>query len=106
MTGMTKPRSWFASIALWIILVAVFLALFTFINKPGGGSPPWAVSLIVSWLPFLVLVGVWLWLSRRSWRASSGANLADLCEQQVVESQRTNALLERIAAALEKLSAR
>ena len=103
---MTKPRPWFVSIALWIILVAVFLALFTFINKSGVGSPPWVVSLIVSWLPFLVLVGVWLWLSRRSWRASSGANLADLCEQQVIESRRANALLERIAAALEKLPSR
>jgi hypothetical protein len=102
---MTKPRSWFVSIALWIILVAVFLAWFTFTNTPGGGSPPWVVSLIVSWLPFLVLVGVWLWLSRRNLRGSSGTNWVDLCEQQVVESRRTNALLERIATALEKPSA-
>jgi len=101
---MTKPRSWFVSVALWITLVAVFLAGFAFINTPGGGSPPWVVSLIVSWLPFLVLVGVWLWLSRRGWRGSSGTSWVDLCEQQVVESRRTNALLERIAVALEKPS--
>ena len=102
---MTKPRPWFVSIALWIILVAVFLALFTFIIKSGVGSPPWVVSLIVSWLPFLVLVGVWLWFSRSNGRASSGASWVDLFEQQIVETQRTNALLERIAVALEKPSA-
>lgn len=104
MTGMTKPRSWFVSIALWVILVAVFFVGFAFINTPSGGSPPWVVNLIVSWLPFLVLVGVWLWLSRRSSRGSTGTNWVDLCEQQVVESRRTNALLERIAVALEKPS--
>jgi Zn-dependent protease with chaperone function len=103
---MIRARSWFASFALWIILVAVFLAWFTFTNTPGGGSPPWVISLIVSWLPFLVLIAVWLWLSRRYWRGSSGTSWVDLCEQQVVESRRTNELLERIAAALEKPSPR
>jgi hypothetical protein len=91
---------------LWIILVAVFFAWFALFNTPGGGSPPWVVSLIVSWLPFVVLVGIWLWLSRRNWRGSSGTSWVDLCEQQVVESRRTNELLERIAAALEKPSPR
>ena len=67
-----------------------------------GGSPPWVVSLIVSWLPFFTLVGVWMWLARKGRRGSSGTRLVDICEQQVVESQRTNALLERIASALEK----
>jgi hypothetical protein len=103
-TGTTKPRSWLVSLVLWIIMVAVFLAGFTFINAPGGGSPPWVVSLIVSWLPFVALVGIWLWLSRKSWRGSSGTSWVDLCEQQVIECRRTNALLERIAVALEKPS--
>ncbi|MVT78570.1 hypothetical protein GPL20_37025 [Bradyrhizobium cajani] len=74
------------------------------LNRSGGGSPPWVVSLIVSWLPFLVLVGVWLWLSRRNLRGSSGTNWVDLYEQQLAENRRTNALLERIAVALEKPS--
>ena len=71
-----------------------------------GGSPPWVVSLIVSWLPFLALIGVWVWLSRRGnyGRGKSGATLIEICEQQALEMQRTNALLERIAAALEKRS--
>jgi hypothetical protein len=35
-------------------------------------------------------------------RGSSGATMIELYEQQVAESRRTNANLERIAAALEK----
>lgn len=106
MTGTTKPRFWFPLVVLWIAIVGALVVWFTLTNTPSGsgGSPPWVVSLIVSWLPFLVLVGVWLWLSRRSWRGSSGTSWVDLYEQQVAESRRTNALLERIAAALEKPS--
>lgn len=101
--GMTNLRSWFLPVAVWIVLVGVLLGWFTLTAR--GGAPYWLVSLIVSWLPFLALVGVWLWFSRRNGRASSGASWVDLFEQQVVETQRTNALLERIAAALEKPSA-
>jgi hypothetical protein len=103
---MTKLRSWFLPVVAWIIFVGALLAFFTF-NKPmsgSGSSPPWVVSLIVSWLPFVALVGVWIWLSRKRLRGSSGTNLVDLYEQQVAESRRTNALLERIASALERPS--
>jgi ATP-dependent Zn protease len=65
----------------------------------------WVISLIISWLPFIVLVIVWIWLSRSMgmrWRSPSGATLVELTEQQVAESRRINATLERIALALEK----
>jgi len=101
--GMTNLRPWLLRVAVWIALVGILLGWFTLTAR--GGTPYWLVSLIVSWLPFLALVGVWLWFSRRNGRASSGASWVDLFEQQVVETQRTNALLERIAAALEKPSA-
>ena len=103
MPGMTKLRSWFLPAAVWIGLVGAFFAWFALTAR--GGAPYWLVNLIVSWLPILALIGVWLWFSRRNGRASSGASWVDLFEQQVVETQRTNALLERIAAALEKPSA-
>ena len=65
----------------------------------------WVVSLIVSWLPFIVLVIVWVLLSRsirmRS-RSPSGATLPELTEQYVAETRRMNVILERIAVALEK----
>ncbi|WP_409192144.1 hypothetical protein [Bradyrhizobium sp. RDM4] len=101
---MTKLRSRFMLAALWISLVGALVVLFSLLNRPGGDPQLWVISLIVSWLPFLVLVGVWLWYSRAARRSSSGTSWVDLYEQQVAENRRTNALLERIAAALEKPS--
>jgi ATP-dependent Zn protease len=63
------------------------------------------IELLVSWLPFLLLIAVWLLLSRRMGmqaRGKSGTTMIELYEQQVEESRRMNANLERIAAALEK----
>jgi len=51
------------------------------------------------------LMIVWLWLFRtmgKRWRSPSGATWGELTEQQVAEIQRMNAILERIAVALEK----
>lgn len=59
----------------------------------------WLVELIVSWLPFIILIGVWVWLTRRG----SFAKAAQLNEQQIDEARRTNMLLERIAIGLENL---
>jgi cell division protease FtsH len=33
--------------------------------KPVGDNVPWFVSLLVSWLPFIALIGVWIFLSRQ-----------------------------------------
>jgi ATP-dependent Zn protease len=63
------------------------------------------MALAASWLPFLVLIGLWLWLSRKSGmqaRGKSGTTMIELYEQQVAESQRMNVMLERIAVSLEK----
>lgn len=63
------------------------------------------IELAISWLPFLLLIGLWFWFSRTNGmraRGSSGATLIELYEQQVVETRRMNANLERIAASLEK----
>jgi len=61
-------------------------------------------SLAVSWLPFILLIAVWFWLSRRTGmqaRGSSGTTMIKLYEQQVAETRRMNEKLERIASALE-----
>jgi ATP-dependent Zn protease len=63
------------------------------------------ISLVVSWLPFVLLIGVWFWLVRRNGmqaRGSSGATMIELYEQQVAETRRMNGILERIAVAMEK----
>jgi ATP-dependent Zn protease len=63
------------------------------------------MALAASWLPFVVLLGVWFWFSRGNGmqaRGSSGVSLIELYEQQVAETRRMNVFLERIAASLEK----
>ena len=60
---------------IWVFVVLLLLAVFTFFQSPGPrpASPPvapqgdsqWLVSLVISWLPFFLLVGVWLLLARR-----------------------------------------
>ena len=63
------------------------------------------ISLVVSWLPFVLLIGVWFWLARRNGmqaRGSSGATMIELYEQQVAETRRMNGILERIAVAMER----
>jgi len=64
------------------------------------------VSFLVAWLPFLLLIGAWLYFSRyhgmQAKGSSTGATLIDLYEQQVAETRKMNANLERIAGALEK----
>ena len=55
-----------------------------------------------SWWPFILMVGGSILAIRvMRQRTSSGATMIDLYEQQIAETRRTNAGLERIAAALE-----
>ncbi len=55
-----------------------------------------------SWWPFILMVGgSTLAMRVMRQRTSSGATMIDLYEQQIAETRRTNAGLERIAAALE-----
>jgi ATP-dependent Zn protease len=60
----------------------------------------WVAELIVAWLPFIFMIGVWFWLSRRGSFGAS-AKVVQLYEQQIDETRRTNVLLERIAISLE-----
>src|SRR5712672_2517872 len=41
--------------------------------KPPGDNVPWFVSLLVSWLPFIALIGVWIFLSRQMQGGASKA---------------------------------
>ena len=57
-------------------------------------------DLFLSWLPFLVLIVVWIVLSRQM--KARGQSFWSANEAQIAEMKRTNALLERIAVTLEK----
>ena len=67
-------------------------------------SEEW-ISVLVAWLPFVLLIGALVvmarWQGMRS-RGPSGHSLIELYEQQVAETRRMNASLERIAVVLEK----
>lgn len=55
-----------------------------------------------SWWPFILIVGGSILVMRvMRQRTPSGATMIDLYEQQIAETRRTNAGLERIASALE-----
>jgi len=59
---------------------------------------PWWISLLISWLPFLALILVWIILARTMTKGRGPWGL----EALVAEMGRMNVLMERIAVALEK----
>jgi hypothetical protein len=61
---------------------------------------PWWVSLLINWLPFLVPILVWIILAG-AMRCGLWRRTTDLSEAQLAEMRRLNALMERIAVALE-----
>ena len=63
----------------------------------------WWTTWLIDWMPFFVLVTVWLVLTAIVRRRTPNNNrLIELVEVQIMEMQRTNALLDRIAVAQEK----
>jgi hypothetical protein len=60
------------------------------------------LSALFSWWPFVIIIGMWIVLTRLSRpRTASGVTMIELYEQQLAETRRTNVALERIAAALD-----
>jgi cell division protease FtsH len=52
---------------------------------------PWFVSLLVSWLPFIALIGVWIFLSRQmqgAGKAAPSANEIDGLKRRIDELQK------------------
>ncbi|MFO1107852.1 MAG: hypothetical protein U1E61_01570 [Bradyrhizobium sp.] len=63
------------------------------------------VSTVVSSLPILVFVAIAIWYARSAGlraRTPSGVTMLELYEQQVAETRRMNATLERIAEIMER----
>jgi len=62
---------------------------------------PWFVSLVVAWLPFIVLIWAWVWIGRKiRWCLSSsdGRSAGQLIDEHTRELRRTNDILERLAS--------
>ena len=62
-----------------------------------SGIPAILIQLFMSWGPILMLIGVWLWLIKRSNASNYQNRLIDLMKEQ-------NQTLERQAAAIEKIA--
>lgn len=61
------------------------------------------ISILFSWWPFVMLIGAWILIVRLNrQRTASGLTVVELYEQQIAETRRTNAILEKIATALDK----
>ena len=63
---------------------------------------PWWVALIVSWAPFLVLIGTALWMGatlRATLRTRDGRSLAQVVDDHAREMQRANDQLKEIIEA-------
>jgi cell division protease FtsH len=54
--------------------------------RPQQNDVPWFVSLLVSWLPFIALIGVWIFLSRQM--SSKRADSVDDLKRQIDELQK------------------
>lgn len=81
--------------ALWVVIVLLLLALFALFENPGQQPPtdsvPWFVSLLVSWLPFIALGGLWIFLWRQQLKRGSndGGSQAeiDALKRQIADMQ-------------------
>jgi len=62
---------------------------------------PWFVSLIVSWLPFVLIIGSFLWVGRRIARAlvsDDGRTIGQAIDEHRQELKRSADLLERLVS--------
>jgi len=97
--------------AIWVLIVLLLLALFTLFQDPGTRpvAPPapqdgaqWLVSLLISWLPFIFLVGVWfflVWWMPRSGYGKPAAPTAAMLEDPAYwrgRADASRALSERL----------
>jgi hypothetical protein len=58
---------------------------------------PWYVSLMLSWLPFLILVGIMIWAGRTirgALRTEDGRSVAQAIDDHARELRRANELLK------------
>ena len=58
------------------------------------------VSLLVNWLPMLVILGAWIYVMRSMTGGGGGMSYGKYLEQHLAETRRHNELLEKILQSL------
>jgi hypothetical protein len=59
-------------------------------------NAPSLIDVVISWLPMLLLIAVFIWYSRLITGQRGRVSFSDYMEQHIVEVRRHNAVLEQI----------
>jgi cell division protease FtsH len=71
----------------------------TIAARPSPDSVPWFVSLLVSWLPFLFTLPLWIWAVRminRELRTPDGRSIGQVVDECGSELRKSNDRLEQV----------
>jgi cell division protease FtsH len=71
----------------------------TIVARPPPDNVPWFVSLLVSWLPFLVTLPLWIWAARmisRALRTPDGRSIGQVVDECGSELRKANDRLEQL----------
>ena len=71
----------------------------TIAARPSQDNVPWFVSLLVSWLPFLLTIAFWIWSVRmisRALRTHDGRSLGQAADECASELRKSNDKLEQL----------
>jgi cell division protease FtsH len=71
----------------------------TIAARPSQDNVPWFVSLLVSWLPFLLTIAFWIWSVRmisRALRTPDGRSLGQAADECASELRKSNDRLEQL----------
>jgi cell division protease FtsH len=71
----------------------------TLTARPAPDNVPWYISLLISWLPFLLTIGLWIWAVRMISRAlstSDGRSIGQVVDECGSELRKSNDRLEQL----------
>jgi len=71
----------------------------TITARPPPDNVPWFVSLLVSWLPFLLTLALWIWAARmisRALRTPDGRSIGQVVDEWGSELRKSNDRLEQL----------
>jgi cell division protease FtsH len=71
----------------------------TITARPSADNVPWFVSLLVSWLPFLLTLALWIWAVRaisQALRTPDGRSIGQVVDEFGSELRKSNDRLEQL----------
>jgi cell division protease FtsH len=71
----------------------------TIVARPAADNVPWYISLLVSWLPFLLTIALWIWFVRAiggAMRTPDGRSIGQVVDECGSELRKSNDRLEQL----------